>query len=26
MEFEMTSDGGARHPSSIKFICRELNP
>jgi hypothetical protein len=26
MEFEMTSDGVARHPSSIKFICRELSP
>ena len=26
MEFEMSTDGVARHPSDIKFICRELNP
>jgi len=24
MEFEMWSDGVGRHPSNIKFICREL--
>jgi hypothetical protein len=26
MEFEMSSDGFGRHPSRIKFICRELSP
>ena len=26
MEFEMSGDGAARHPSKIKFICRELTP
>jgi hypothetical protein len=24
LEFEMWSDGAGRHPSNIKFICREL--
>jgi hypothetical protein len=26
MEFEMSSDGFGRHPSRIKFICRQLSP
>ena len=26
MEFEMSGDGVGRHPSKIKFICRELTP
>ena len=26
MDFEMSSDGVARHPSGIRFICRELSP
>ena len=26
IEFEMWSDGVGRHPSTIKYICRELTP